>query len=209
MNASRSRSSRQAVKVSSNWSTASTKRRSSRAPAGPRPARASAARRAGAALAPRLAARQHAAGERGQQAGPQHGGLAAARRSDDGEQRRPDEPCHELGDELLAPEEVLGVVDVEAASPLNGQMTRVSLVGAASSSARSCVDCSADDAARELRFQRPRLHAARGRAARDGVDPPRGLALRPLARDLVHAARHAAAGAQERFDGTPRGAAGA
>ena len=69
-------------------------------------------------LRPVLAARQHAAGERGQQPGPHDRGLAAARRADDREQRRADEARDQLGHEPLAPEEVLGVVGVERGEAL-------------------------------------------------------------------------------------------
>ena len=119
MNAARSASSRQAVKVSSNWSTASTTRRSAvdvgdRAAA----ARAAGARPADEHLRPVLAAGQHAARQGGQQAGPDDRGLAAARRSDDAEQRRADQPRDELGDEPLAAEEVRRVGDLEGGEAL-------------------------------------------------------------------------------------------
>ena len=62
---------------------------------------------------PSLAAREHTARERGQQPGTHGGGLAAARWTHDAEQRRAGEPRHHLGDQALAPEEELGVADVE------------------------------------------------------------------------------------------------
>ena len=120
MNAARSSSSRQTVNVSSNWSTASTKRPAPSTPSTRLAQLAAAgARRAGCTrLRPALAAGQHAARERGEQAGPDHGGLAAARRSDDAEQRRADEPRDELGDEPLAAEEVRRVGGVERGEAL-------------------------------------------------------------------------------------------
>ena len=69
-------------------------------------------------LRPLVAARQDPAGQGGQQSGPHDRGLAAARRSDDAEQRRADRPRDELGDEPLASEEVPGVGDVEAGEAL-------------------------------------------------------------------------------------------
>ena len=69
-------------------------------------------------LRPLVDARQNPAGQRRQQSGPHDGGLAAARRSYDPEQRRADRPRDQLGDEPLASEEVPGVGDVEAGEAL-------------------------------------------------------------------------------------------
>ena len=64
---------------------------------------------------PAVAAGQHAVGERGQQAGLQRRRLAAAGGADDAEQRRARQPRDHLGDQPLAAEEDVGVVDLEAA----------------------------------------------------------------------------------------------
>src|SRR4051794_38325603 len=71
-------------------------------------------------LRPLLAAREHAAGERRQEAGAQDGGLAAAGWADDAEQRGADEARDELGDEPLAAEEVGRVDDLERGESLVG-----------------------------------------------------------------------------------------
>ena len=57
-----------------------------------------------------------------------------------------------------------------------------------------------DDAAGQLGLERARLAAAGGRPAGDGVDAPRGLTARPLARRLVDAARDPAAGREQLVD---------
>ena len=62
---------------------------------------------------PVLAAGEHAIRQRGQQTRAHHGGLAASRRADNAEQRRPDEPGDQFGRQAFAAEEVLRVVDVE------------------------------------------------------------------------------------------------
>ena len=202
-NSARSASSRQAVNSSSNWSTASTRchsrasrrvaRRSSRS--GCSPGRIT-------RLGPVLAARQHAAGERGQQPGPHDRRLAAARRADDREQRRADEPRDELGDEPLAPEEVLGVGGVEASpGPCTGRPSASVVVAVAAGEAGALArGLELDDAAGQLGLERARLAAAGRRAPGGGVDAPRRLAPRPLARRLVDAARDAAAGREQRLD---------
>ncbi len=71
-------------------------------------------------LRPVLAVRQRAAGERRQQARAHGGRFAAARRAHDGQQRRAGEPGHHVGDQALAPEEELGVTDVERRQSLVG-----------------------------------------------------------------------------------------
>ena len=73
--------------------------------------------RANQRLAPALGSRQHAAGECRQQPRANRRRLPAARRSDHGEQRRAHEPRDQLGDQPLAPEEVLGVGRVERGQP--------------------------------------------------------------------------------------------
>ena len=67
---------------------------------------------------PALAPGEHAARQRGQQPGAQERGLAAPRRSDDGQQVRADQAGDELGHEPLAPEEVVRVVVLEAGQAL-------------------------------------------------------------------------------------------
>ena len=108
-------------------------------------------------LRPVVAAGQHAARQRRQQPGSDHGGLAAARRADDGEQRRADEPRDQLGDEPLAPEEVRGVVGVEGRQPLVRAGDRRLIVLRRETLAD---DLELGDAAGEVGLERPRLAAA-------------------------------------------------
>ena len=108
-------------------------------------------------LRPVVAAGQHAARQRRQQPGSDHGGLAAARRADDGEQRRADEPRDQLGDEPLAPEEVRGVVGVEGRQPLVRAGDRRLVVLRRETLAD---DLELGDAAGEVVLERPRLAAA-------------------------------------------------
>jgi hypothetical protein len=67
---------------------------------------------------PPLAAGQHARTDGGDQPGPHHGGLAAARRSDDRQHVRVHQPGDQLCDQTLAAEEVRGVIDIEERQPL-------------------------------------------------------------------------------------------
>ena len=151
---------------------------------------------------PSLAAGQHAAGERGQQPGPDHGGLAAAGGADDREQRRADEPRDQVGDELLAPEEVLGVVRVEGREALvwadHGCLGV--RAGACEQPGALAGRLQVHDVAGQLGLQRAGLAAAGRRAARHRVDAARCLAPCPLAGRLVHAPRDAAARGDQRLD---------
>jgi hypothetical protein len=67
---------------------------------------------------PPLTPGQHPAGERRDQPGTEDRRLAAARRTDDAQERRTDEACDEFGDQTLPPEEVLGIGGVEARQSL-------------------------------------------------------------------------------------------
>ena len=157
-------------------------------------------------LRPVGASGQDSAGEGGQQAGPHDRRLAAARRADDREQRRADEPRDELGDELLAAEEVLGVLGAERREALVGaDQRRAGLFLVACALAHGL---QVGDGSGQLGLERPRLGAARGRAVGHGVDAARRLVPCPLPRDLVHAARHAAAGLEQGLDRHQVGPAG-
>ena len=67
---------------------------------------------------PMLRARQRAARQRGEQPGPQQRGLARPRCAEDADQAPLGEPRDELGDEPFAPEEHVGVADVEGRQAL-------------------------------------------------------------------------------------------
>ena len=153
-------------------------------------------------LRPILAARQHAAGERGQQPGSHDRRLPAPRRADDREQRSADEARHQLGDEPFAPEEVLGVVGLERGETLVwADHRRPVVVGVAGDEARALARrLQLRDAAGQLGLDCARLVATGGRAIRDRVDAARRLPPRPLARRLVDAARNPLAARQQRLD---------
>ena len=146
-------------------------------------------------LLPLLAARQHAARQRRQQAGAKHRGLAASRRSDDRQQRRADEPRDELRDEPLAAEEVLRVVGPEGRQALE----RAHHCGLVVGEQRGALarPLQVDDAVGQLSLHRAQLDAADRGARGDGADPACRLAPRPLAGDLMDASRHAAAGLEQ------------
>ena len=71
-------------------------------------------------MAPLLAARQDAAGERGQEARPERRRLAAPRRADQAQEAAPDQPRHQLGHEALTPEVILSVGGFERRQTLVG-----------------------------------------------------------------------------------------
>ena len=73
-------------------------------------------------VVPALAAGKQAGRERGQQAGHDHRGLAAARRADDAEQPRPHGPRGQLSHEALAAVEVRRVGLLERGQPLVGAL---------------------------------------------------------------------------------------
>ena len=200
MNSARSASSSQTVNVSSNWSTASTTRPPSGTP-GERDAELAHRVRAGAQqrLRPVLAAGQHPAGQRRQQAGAQDRRLAAARRPDDAEQRRADEAGDELGDEPLASEEVARVGDVVGGQALERADDR-HIVAVAPPAALARL-LQVDDAAGQLGLDRAQLGAAGDRTIGDRADVAGRLAARPLPGDLVHAPRDAAAGVEQPLGG--------
>ena len=116
-------------------------------------------------LRPLIAARQHPAGQRGQQARLDNRRFAAPRRPDHAEQRRADGARNELGNEPLATAEVLARRrPSKEASPLNGHTTGVAC--SASESTRPPAACrSITPAASPASAMRSSLRpaAARGR----------------------------------------------
>jgi hypothetical protein len=144
---------------------------------------------------PAVAAGQHAARERVQQARPEQRGLAAARRADHAEQRRADEARDQLRDELLAPEKVLGVVGVERGETLVGADDRSpgALTFGGDQPGALVRRAQLDDVSGQLGLERPGLAAACRGPAGCRVDAAGRLAPCPLARRLVHASRDAAA----------------
>ena len=144
---------------------------------------------------PAAAARQHALGERGQQAGAQRRGLAAAGGPDDAQQRAARDARDHLGDEALAAEENVGVVDVEA--------------GEALERAGPCVlwrlgtlvsRLELDDARGQVVLGRPQPRAVAGRPVRGGAEAPPGLLVRPAASFRVHAPGDSAALLRQALD---------
>ena len=120
-------------------------------------------------------------GERGQQAGAQDRRLAAARRPDDAEQRRADEPGDELGDEPLAAEEVRRVGDLERREPLERAHDRRAVVARQRGALARRLQL--DDVAGQLGLHRAQLGAAGRGPPGDRAHPARRLAPRPLAGD--------------------------
>ena len=200
-NSARSASSRQRLKTSSNWSTASIRRPLDRRRRWP----ASSVRiglLAGAQhpLRPALAARQHAAGELGQQPGPQRGGLAAPRGADHAEQRRADQPRHHLSHEPLAPEEERGVVPVERREALvgahaarrSGPQARPRRLQVDDRASRATTPTRAGRRARRP-YGRPRRRG--GARSRRAPTRPQADAPRPAVRRCARAAAHRPHGA--------------
>ena len=145
---------------------------------------------------PVLAAGQRAARQRGEQPGPDDRRLAAAGRADDAEQRRADELRDEVGDEPLAPAEVVGV----------GRLERCEALERADHEAgrRPPGRARSGAAARRRRPARPPSSAAARvrrlplRRARRRAAPPRP---RPLGGDPVHARGDALGGGPEQLGG--------
>ena len=129
---------------------------------------------------PALAARQHAARQRGEQARAQRRGLAATGRADDPEQRRADEPRDELGDEPFAPAEDLRVVDVERREALERARDDLTRVGAMVEGAEL------DNVVGHVGLGRAETHAFRFRPHAGSAQAPRGRIMRPCARMLTH-----------------------
>src|SRR5207247_9635289 len=69
-------------------------------------------------MRPALASGDDARGERRHQAGVDGRRLAAAGGPDDAEEAGADEPRHQLGDDALPPEEIVGVGDLEGGEAL-------------------------------------------------------------------------------------------
>ncbi len=152
-------------------------------------------------LRPAIAPRQHAAREGGQQPSPQHRRLAAPGRSDDGEQRCVGHARDQLGDQPLAPEEVLGVGGVERRDALVRADRRGDVAVGADQAGALASRLELDEPACELLLQRARLAAVGRCAPGHRVDAACGLASRPLRGGLVNLPCDPAARGQQRLDG--------
>ena len=134
--------------------------------------------------------RQDVVLERRQQPGLQDRGLAAAGGPDDAQQRRARDPRDHVGDEPLAAEEDVCVVDAEARQALEragGDGVRGPGLGALARHLQL------DDGRGEIVLRRahPRT-LARGTVG-GRAEPENGLVARPLTRGAVNALRHARA----------------
>ncbi len=135
-------------------------------------------------LHPLLGPGERTTRERRREPGPHDGGLAAARRPDDPEQRRSRQARHELGNDLLPPEERVGIGDVEARQAL----VRTRLLCGRSvrlDSAESPLEV--DDAAGEVGLGGAQLLAADGGAQRGLLETAARLGAQPFGDDLVDA----------------------
>ena len=148
---------------------------------------------------PVAAARQGPARQRRQQAGAQHRGLAAPGCADEREQRRADQSRHQLGDQPLAAEEVLGVVGLEGGEALERAHDRRLRPGEPCRPVARCLQL--DHAIGELRLHRSQPLPALGRLVGDGADAAPRFAARPAARLPVHTAGDAAALREQDVDG--------
>ena len=110
--------------------------------------------------------------------------LRKGRRS---EQRRADEPGDELGDEPLAPEEQVRVVDLERREALERARDDAAFVGVDSRRAQL------DDVVGQVGLRRAQAQAFLPGARGGGAQAPRRRIVRPRARELMHPLRNAAA----------------
>ena len=145
------------------------------------------------------AARDHILSQRGEQARPQRRRLAAPRGPDDPDQRRTHDARDHLGDQPLATEEDVGVVDVERGEAF--ERTGDDLARGFLPFRTLAHGLELDDVAGEVVLGRPQARSLRCRPLRRRTQAPYRLRARPLARDLVHALRHAAALLHEALDG--------
>jgi hypothetical protein len=138
---------------------------------------------------PGIATGEHAVVERWQQTGLERRRLAAARRPDDAEQRCAREPRDHLGDEALAAEEDVGVLDLERGEALeradDGIAGRRRLGGALTRRLQR------DDAGGEVVLGRLEARAVTGRAVGAGAELAGCLSAGPAARGAVHQLGHA------------------
>ena len=145
---------------------------------------------------PVLAAGQRAARQRGQQTGPDDRGLAAAGRADDAEQRRADELRDEVGDEPLAPAEVVGVGRLERCEALERADHQAAAAGGA-----ACAPAQQRDTARQLVLHRAEPRASGSGLSDERADAPLRLVARPLGGDLLDARGDALGGGPEQLGG--------
>ena len=139
-------------------------------------------------LHPLLGARERATREGGREPCSHDRRLAASRRAYDPEQRRSRQARHELCDELLSPEERVGIGDVEARQALE----RTDSLGGRDvgvDSVESLLEV--DHATREVCLGGPQLLAAGSGAESGFPEAAAGLGAKPLRNDLVNRERHA------------------
>ncbi len=151
---------------------------------------------------PRARFPQHAGPECRQEPGLDERRLPAARRADDDHDRRARDARDELGEELVATEEQVGVVGVERFEAPVGDPhgrrigdDRRELHLALLDEALQALDPVGEVAAR-----RHESDPCFRRALRGGVHLPARRLLRPLARDPVHRERHATGLGEELVD---------
>ena len=138
-----------------------------------------------------------------QQPGTHERRLAAAGRADDAQQRCADETGHELGDQVLAPEEVLGVPGVVEGEALVRAHDVAGTVGERAGG-EILGGPQVDDAVRQLGLRGARLTAHAGCAPGGRVHPPQRGPAGELAGGLVHPAGYAARGSKLRLGGEVR-----
>ena len=135
----------------------------------------------------------------GEQARPQRGGLAAARRPHDARQRRTGEPRDHLGDEPLAAEEELGVLHVERGQALE-RADHGTVVRKPAGLRALPPRVQLDDAAHQVVLGRAQRRALGREAGRGVPQAPDGHLARLLARHAMQLLRHAAAHLRQPFD---------
>ena len=140
---------------------------------------------------PAVAAGEHAVVQRRQQAGLERRRLAAARRPDDAQQRGAGEPRDHLGDEALAAEEDVGVVDFERGEAL--ERAGDDLVGGGRLGGALAGRLQRDDAGGEVVLGGLEARALAGGAVGGGVELAGRLGAGPAARGAVDAQGHALA----------------
>src|SRR6185436_18276165 len=149
---------------------------------------------------PRIAPRQDAAPDGGDQSSPDGRGLPAARWSDDAEEPGPSEPRDEIGDEPLAAVEQIGVRRLERREPLEWRGRRIdvratrALVQARALADHLQVDDGVGDLGLDVAQAAPLARGARRRV----TQPPARFRVRPFAHLSMDPTRHSAARLEQR-----------
>jgi hypothetical protein len=155
-------------------------------------------------LPPAVAARQHAVGQRRQEAGSDHRGLAAPRGADHTDQARPNQVGDQFGDQPLPPEEEPGIITFIAAQALIGADhlgQRVASIPRTRLLLARAQFLQVDQVSGQLGLDQAQVAAAGGGLPGGLLHLAFSRRVRPVSRCLVHQQRHAAGTLQDRGGG--------